>query len=253
MDKLYYKLIAKPDIIKTKDVINEKLKRYMEEGLSIYGNLPKLTKKEYDNYKLMLKRGDDGFKAEFIEKTIYYVIRNLAYVFARNDLEDINFEDTLSKILEYHCDYVMSLKSLDVSFKEFISFICIGVYRRTMQQHQYLTYHRQYVDIVTPKTAEWLNDKNDSYEFSHKPLILEEVKDKFYKYLSTQKFNTPEILKERFGFETNDNKSFEEIAESHNMTKAGSHDKYHRYMKRINKSKLVKELQEYSTDEDLNV
>lgn len=163
------------------EIREERKKKYFKDMGHIYANLPKLTRDEYYSIKKDFENGDSSALDRLIEKSLFYIVEDVAEIFARHEIDNIlSIEDLTYQCIYKFSEHLRTFKSLPEVFSKYTnSVIQQYIFFTTIREYNLALRENKRVDSVNDDQLATLVDKEHNYTLNE----LEADKDKLYKLL----------------------------------------------------------------------
>lgn len=222
-------------------------KKYMEEGMSLYPNVQEGTVQEYEELKEAFINNDSTAMSRLMELSIFAVIESVAKIYAKYDLDEVlPYSEAVSCSLDRFYKYSFNFKSLPNNYCSFkTSLISYYVFKFVRRQYKLEFARINTTSVQKKENVIWQIDHNESEEFNGKHIILSEVRKSLNKVFD-QKLTKNQLnaLSLRYGLNDDIQRSFTEVANELNLSRARAKDLVDRALKNIRKNQ--KKLNVYS-------
>lgn len=241
-----------PVYTEIKEVREQRRQRYLSEAKNYYPHLEEITNYEYKKIKQHLE--DDNTKKRLMELSIQPIIDALAGIYAKYDIEEVvPFEEGLSYVLNKFNKSLKNFTSLpdrmceySVSALNYYAFNVITFY------YQFMKYDAKNIEYLSNNELIWKIDKLDHEEFSYKDVVKGDVRNRIIKVMSKLNARQARVLALRYGLFDGCEKTYEEIAESENVSRSRADKIIIQALRNIRKRKNIKPLLPYQ-DKDLDL
>lgn len=237
-----------------KEVREQRKRAYLNEAKQYYPVLEKITDKEYQSIKTAIINGDKNARKRLMEVSMAPIVDSLAKIYAKFDVDKVvSFEEGLSYVLERFNKNVLSFNNLPRLWSEYsISLINFYTFNAIKYRYQFTKYNKDNVSILPKSSLIWEMDKMQHEEFSYRYFVKADVRKRIIEVMSKLDTRQARVLALKYGLFDGCEKTFEEIAESENISRSRVDQIINQALKNIRKRKNIKPLLPYQ-DKDLDL
>ncbi|MBO5954406.1 MAG: hypothetical protein J6Q13_00375 [Clostridia bacterium] len=237
-----------------KEVREERKKGYLNEAKEYYPVLDKIKDEEYQTIKISIKNGDTNARKRLMEVSIAPIIDALAGIYAKYDIEEVvSFEEGLSYVLDRYNKNVNTFDPLPRLWSEYsVSMINYYTFNTITYCYQFSKYNKDNVSIMPKSRMAWEMDKLEHEDFSYRYFVKADVRKRIIEIMSKLETRQARVLALKYGLFDGCEKTFEEIAESENISRSRADQIVIQALRNIRKRKNIKPLLPYQ-DKDLDL